>query len=1443
MPDVAEKGQRECHTEQAARVPALRTSSCVVLRAGVCAVLVCLSFVSVDLAAPAGASAGFTREFARQILGTCPAPGTCGSAEVIPFGDFGPMGLATDETGSIWVGYKVNSTEVTPIALSQFDSAEQGNLFRRTFEPTSPEPPPVQEHAAPESLAINQRTGTFYLTGQHPVGPSGGKYLDVFDKEGGFLNRAGPFSSAAAVAVDNSTDPLNPSACGTFPLSPSECYVYLVHNDVGAPSGNGQRLGIEKLNARGEPVPFSAAVPYVEGNEIVGTPPPTAGGCEGEADHFVAPGTLGAITVDSAGDIFVVESFCNLGLSAEHVVLEYGPSGEFVRKITGAETRGIAGRTEGNEGPFGGQLTGLGFDPASDHLLVAVSNNAGPRHAGAVDEFDASSGTYITQFTETSPGSPLASPSQITVDSHGNLYVSEQQQQVVDVWGPGHLPPGLRLAEPTERRSTSVVLNSSVNSGGLGLTDCRFQWVSAAVFKSSGFEDLSSGGEAPCVPAAGGIPTDSAWHAVHAEATPLVSGTTYRYRLLAATAGALGGPAASVPLAFTAPHPPRIDSTSAGNLSSAFADLHALIEPLGADTTYHFEYDTTPYTPGGEGHGVSVPIPGASIGAGGPDGSTGVSVLQKIGGLQPATTYHFRVVATNEVDGNVETTDGPDTTFTTLSAPVPGLPDNRAYELLTPPDKGSAVDMFNAPHEVGGEFVDGERGAPADFGDGFVLETQSAFAPFSAAFTNAYVFSRTAGAWRYTDLASPSLGVQSINAGGRGQGPLFEPGELSSVAFVDQVGSLAGEEGSREEVLAGPPGGPYALLHADLPVHAEEADLEETRVAGASRDLSHIILQSKNHQLAPGDSGQDLGTRALYEWSGGGECILEAVNCKLLNFDSKGKLLRCGAELGGGSGESIASQGEARNAVSPDGSRLFFTAPDPRAQRAGPGCWNGASENPPQLYMRYAGTTVEISKPPAGVKERPVRYIGASEGGSKAFFLTETEYEAGINDMELYEYDTETETLMRISTGTGSPEANVFGVTAVAADGSAIYFEAFGRLTGDAPASLPERQVYLYRYGLNAKSEPETTYITTVFTDEATNPGLGWFPLKSAGPVPAADWYTTPDGRYLLFATSQSLTGYGTAGPCPKPPETQGPPNGRCEELYRFDASEPVAAGVPGVADNPVCVSCNPSGAPPVSHARFTRSDFTAGTAGAVRAMSNDGRYVFFDTADSLVPKDTNGTLDVYEWEALDTGGCALARGCVHLISSGKDPSPSFFLGATQDGANVFFGTHAHLVSQDTDTAGDLYDARVCTAVDACIQPQAGGTALCEGDACQASAPTPIYAPPATEMAAGSASTGSPGTSPPASKVSVATRTATGSAFSIRVNVSSAGAITVSGSLIKAAKRAVRDAGVYSLSVSLKPTARVVLRRKHVIKVKLRVTLSPATGKPAEINATVKVRA
>jgi hypothetical protein len=107
------------------------------------------------------------------------------------------------------------------------------------------------------------------------------------------------------------------------------------------------------------------------------------------------------------------------------------------------------------------------------------------------------------------------------------------------------------------------------------------------------------------------------------------------------------------------------------------------------------------------------------------------------------------------------------------------------------------------------------------------------------------------------------------------------------------------------------------------------------------------------------------------------------------------------------------------------------------------------------------------------------------------------------------------------------------------------------------------------------------------------------------------------------------------------------------------------------------------------------------------RYLSGDGRYAFFTSVQPLVPQDTNGLPDAYEYDA--------NTGQVHLISSGTGEDGSWFEDASETGSDVFFLTAQRLTGWDTDTLTDLYDARVNGG----FPEPSPAPAACDGDACQ----------------------------------------------------------------------------------------------------------------------------
>jgi hypothetical protein len=322
---------------------------------------------------------------------------------------------------------------------------------------------------------------------------------------------------------------------------------------------------------------------------------------------------------------------------------------------------------------------------------------------------------------------------------------------------------------------------------------------------------------------------------------------------------------------------------------------------------------------------------------------------------------------------------------------------------------------------------------------------------------------------------------------------------------------------------------------------------------------------------------------------------------------------------------------------------------------------------------------------------------------------------------DLYRYDAATGKLADLTpdANAGDPNgAEVRGILGNSDDGAYLYFAANGVLaSGASPGSCSINtrptdscNLYLYHQG-------QISFIARLQDGDnwrglaRSSRGLGDEPKISR---------VSADGRTLLFTSAQKLTEYENAG---KP------------ELYRYRVGNP----------NPiVCVSCNPtgllpSGAPGLISIRTEGITSIDPTPVLTRNLSADGNRVFFETREALVASDTNGSRDVYEWEAKGTGSCdseAVNGGCLYLISSGTSPDPSFLVDASANGNDVFFLTRSRLAGQDEDEFLDVYDARVGGGLASQSEPPPAP--VCEGEACKGgTTPPPGGSSPSTPLFSG----------------------------------------------------------------------------------------------------------
>lgn len=742
--------------------------------------------------------------------------------------------------------------------------------------------------------------------------------------------------------------------------------------------------------------------------------------------------------------------------------------------------------------------------------------------------------------------------------------------------------------------------------------------------------------------------------------------------------------------------------------------------------------------------------------------------------------------------------------------PSASLPDCRAYEQITPADKQASQDMFMNLDALNGLTAEG---LAANQGDKVLLQTPASFGPSPDGYQFLdYVFSRSSTGWTFTPLEPSGAADTHYSLSQFGQGG-FSP-DLSQVAPFSFTGAGSDlSDASPVSLSVGPAGGPYTTIATTA---LRTNFFTTSGFAAASTDFSHIFFWSTDHSLAQGASQLADGSHALYEWTGG--------HIQLVDVTSDGSVTSaCGAAFGaGGDGSSgEGGQGSTHDSVSSDGSKVFFVSPEPGAADIGvsdPSC-----SQPPQLYMREAATntTVEISCPP-NVPDpngcQSAAFVGAAGDGSKVFFVTKTELTTDdtTHDYELYEYDTASGKLTRVSRGTsGNADADVQWAIA-SEDGSAVYFAGFGQLAPGAPAlasySAGGTQVNLYRYDTTTGT---TRYIATLNLGDGPQDLRTLDPENdSQGPFDSdseSDWYTTPDGRFLLFGSSADLTGYDPGTDC----VTGMPLVSVCQELYRYDST----------ASSLTCVSC--SGTSPAAGDAFftlTRTAPPWSDSRPPRPMSDDGSYVFFESRDQLVPQATNHRYDVYEWH----------NGTVSLISSGTDPNDSLFVDSSSDGSNVFFGTHAQLAPTDTDFVSDLYDARIDGGFPAPASPPS-----CSGDGCQG----PLSSPPAPPVAASVSFFGPANlASGKRAKVRVLSRVVHGPTFFIRVSVPRGGRITISGAGIRTVRRSVSRSGVHQLKVTLSPNTKRRLRHKHKLRLRLRVGYRSAAGGSSPVSVTLTVK-
>jgi plastocyanin len=234
-------------------------------------------------------------------------------------------------------------------------------------------------------------------------------------------------------------------------------------------------------------------------------------------------------------------------------------------------------------------------------------------------------------------------------DFHCTVHAGMTGEVKVNSTGPG--PPTPITGSATSVSDTGATLGGTVNPNGQN-TEYFFKYGETTGYgQTTGKVGAGSGTSA--VPASIGV-------------TGLTPGATYHFRLFAEnTSGTVEG----ADKTFTTTGPPLATTNPATGVSDVGATLQGNVNPRGHPTNYFFEYGTTV----AYDQKTTVKFAGA--------GTSGVGVSAAVTGLTPGTTYHFRLVAKNDVPVEVP---GADRTFTTLTTPPPPPPPDPLPTPITP---------------------------------------------------------------------------------------------------------------------------------------------------------------------------------------------------------------------------------------------------------------------------------------------------------------------------------------------------------------------------------------------------------------------------------------------------------------------------------------------------------------------------------------------------------------------------------------------------------------------------------------------------------------------------------------------------------------------------------------------------------------------------------------
>jgi hypothetical protein len=988
---------------------------------------------------------------------------------------------------------------------------------------------------------------------------------------------------------------------------------------------------------------------------------------------------------------------------------------------------------------------------------LAVDNSAGPAHGdiylanGSHVGIYGADGKPLGELSEAA-GAPWGEPCGVAVDATGAVYVG---------LNPGHVNRYVPAANPVKSSNytsslwdLSNVCNIAVDGAGNTYADARFEGpiTKYAAPQFSALEAPAVGSEVPGDGRTLAVdPSDNDLYAAHyAEVGQIDSSGS--------VLGAFGAPApnafgnvrgvavdgangdvyvaddehARIDVFGPAVVVPDVSAAAVSGLTTTTVTLNGSVDPDAvAVTSCEFEYGTSP------AYGSSapcVPLPGS--------GSTSEAVTAHVSGLEQNTTYYYRLKSANANGAN--SSSGRE--FTTLSPPLVGRTWSANVGVTTATVEARLDPRgFNTTYRF-------EYGTGTSYGN-------TAPVPDGEIATSAVTVTQL-----LTSLAASTTyhyRIAATNANGTTAGPdrTFTTAPAPTEAAADNCPNAAFRVGGLSANL--PDCRAYEMVS---PLDKNGGDLDgdgDTVVAAADGEgVAYASRTGFGDSRGSGGVGlvQYLATRGQDAWSTHGITPTPAPNAAQLFIGDtlimafsqqlEGAIVE-GYDLPGASGGAphevnLYNENTATNALqtltTPLTSQalgtltMLFTLRGYSADlgvvafETSDNLLPGTSGSQQKLYVWNHGSLelagilpdgsipAEGSSSPEGTHEAAERDDTVSRDGSRIIFVVRGP--GGAPQLYMRRDGTSTAWISQSEGSTPVAEPQEVAFQAATPDGKSVFFTTSDRLLDADPGGEGEG-LYRYTDSPNPASESNLTFIARIqpqnspavpdvsadgthvyfYTVSQTRDGTylwdnGTVHFVAPGPLSWATSRVSTDGTRLAFLSGQQLTSQDTG-------EDHEHGGGSFMAMYVYNEAE----------EKLNCVSCPPSGAAVTSNAEVepfaTKAAATVQLPFRKRFMSEDGRYVFFSTADALVPQDTNHLDDVYEYNTETKK--------VSLLSSGSGEAGAWFADASANGSDVFFLTRQVLSSEDTDTLIDLYDARVDGG-----QPEPPPSPVpCDGDACQ----------------------------------------------------------------------------------------------------------------------------